>query len=374
MEVDMGHLDRAAARLAEGRAALARVSHPTQSDSVSCAGSEAALREAQGNPQLAIRLLETAIASFERSGEPDQEPYAELLSFVALSHAATGDIKKSFEYLQREAAVLDHMGYMDTQSGISLSHNIANNLMNFGEMREALKQQQKVVSLEKAASADGSIHPAISTAYGNMQLRMGQPQLALESFDAALAQSKQNVDLTSELFARTGRARALLALNRFAETEAELSEIESLGKGQETASRRPLARAKVTRAEWLLAQNRLEEARRQVDSTLEGLHAATFGNIPGFALLASSRIAAAQGRFADAQDAATRALQLFTNTARKPELSADVGEALLLLAEARRGQGDLDGARDAAGRATVSLQAGLGPDHVLTREAVALAR
>jgi ATP/maltotriose-dependent transcriptional regulator MalT len=147
-----------------------------------------------------------------------------------------------------------------------------------------------------------------------------------------------------------------------------------LGQGQESASRRPLARANITRAELLLAQNRLEEASQQIDSTLRSLRAATFGNIPGFALLASSRIAAAQGRFADAERSATQALQVFTNIARKPELSADVGEALLLVADARRGRGDLEGARDAAGRAAVSLEAGLGPDHLLTREAAALVK
>jgi eukaryotic-like serine/threonine-protein kinase len=371
-ETERGHMDQATMRLARGTAALAQVSHPIQSDIVSCDISRSALLDAQGNSQAAIQVLETALAALERSGEPEGTPYFSLLSNVASLYAATGNIRKSFEYLQRNAAVLQRMGFLNTQSGIALSHNIASNLLNFGEIRDALKQEQQVVALDKAASADGSIHPALSTLYANLQVRMGQPQAAMESFDAALVESKQNADLAAELFARAGRARALLELHRFAEVEAELAEMARLGQGQESASRRPLARAKITRAELLLAQNRLEEARQQIDSTLETLHAANLSYIQGFGLLAASRIAAAQARFADAEGSATQALQVFTNLARKPELSADVGEALLLVADARRGRGDLEGARDAAGRAAVALEASLGPDHSLTHEAARL--
>jgi hypothetical protein len=49
-----------------------------------------------------------------------------------------------------------------------------------------------------------------------------------------------------------------------------------------------------------------------------------------------------------------------------------VGEASLLLAQAKGASGDKQGMQDAARRAVTSLTASLGPDHALTREALDL--
>jgi tetratricopeptide (TPR) repeat protein len=181
-ELAMGHMDQAKARLTQGIAALATAAHPTQSDVAYCEISRSALLEAQGDPKAAIQLLETAGAALERSKEPEGERNFGLLSNLAKLYAETGDTRKSFETLQKEAVVLQRMGYMDTQAGLVLSHNLANNLFGFGEVRDALKQDQRVVELNKAASADGSMHPAITTLYGSLRVRMGQPQVAMESF------------------------------------------------------------------------------------------------------------------------------------------------------------------------------------------------
>ena len=55
--------------------------------------------------------------------------------------------------------------------------------------------------------------------------------------------------------------------------------------------------------------------------------------------------------------------------ARNRELSAAVGEALLILAQDRRVQGDYDAARRFASLAVAGLTAGLGAEHVKTKEA-----
>jgi hypothetical protein len=51
--------------------------------------------------------------------------------------------------------------------------------------------------------------------------------------------------------------------------------------------------------------------------------------------------------------------------------SADVGDTLLLLAQAQRGLGQSAAAADTARRAVIPLQAALGASHPLTREAAA---
>jgi hypothetical protein len=83
----------------------------------------------------------------------------------------------------------------------------------------------------------------------------------------------------------------------------------------------------------------------------------------------STKVALAQKRYADAASLAKELLQECERRARNPEISADVGEASLLLAQAKAASGDSQGMQDAARRAVTSLSAALGPDHALTRAA-----
>ena len=99
---------------------------------------------------------------------------------------------------------------------------------------------------------------------------------------------------------------------------------------------------------------------------------AGLGLLLGPALLLSSRIAVAQGHPQDAESAAQEVLSLFEKRARLPEQSADVGEALLVLAQAQASAHDSAAARASAEHAVVALTNSLGADHPLTREALVL--
>jgi hypothetical protein len=124
----------------------------------------------------------------------------------------------------------------------------------------------------------------------------------------------------------------------------------------------------------LLAQGHPAEARSQLDPLIVAARdpKGGLGSALASALLLSSRIAIADRRGADADNAAKEALSIAERNARQPEHSADVGEALLRLAQARRAENDAPGLRDAAARAVVALTNSLGADHPLTREALAL--
>jgi len=65
-------------------------------------------------------------------------------------------------------------------------------------------------------------------------------------------------------------------------------------------------------------------------------------------------------------------LRIDESRARDPNQSADVGEASLLVAQAKFARGDLEGARIAARRANQILTHALGADHSLTTAAAAL--
>jgi hypothetical protein len=368
-EISLGNPERAAVRLAQGQKALASLADPTLHSRVECLDAEASLLEAQGKETAAISKAEQAVSFLEQAAATNDVQYTDILSHVGQMYWDTGNIKKAFAVHQLNGAALERNGLEETESGLSVEHAIAAELMEFGEIRTALEREQVVVSRQRKA---GSVIPAITTTFGLLQLRMARPAAALDSFNASLAAASRAGDLPSELFARVGRARSLLAEGRLAEVDTELALVTHLAGGRETAMRRPLVRARIATAETLLARGRLPEARHEIETALGDLHKVAGSRDAlylGSAMLISSRIAAAEARYPDAEQTATSALHLFEQRARSPDMSADVGEALLVLAQERRAQGDSKGAADLARRAQSCLNSALGPEHPLTRDA-----
>jgi len=78
------------------------------------------------------------------------------------------------------------------------------------------------------------------------------------------------------------------------------------------------------------------------------------------------------GQPTDAEAFTQEALKIDESRARDPNQSADVGEASLLLAQAKFARGDFNGALAIARRATEILTHSLGADHSLTVAAAAL--
>ncbi len=374
-ELSLGNPAQAARRLAAGQRALATLRAPTLYSRVECLDAEASLLEAQGDAPAAMRKAEQALGALDAAGANYDVHYTDILSHISQMYWDSGNIKKSFEVAQRDGVILERNGMASTESALSVEHSIAAALMEFGEIRAAFAREHEVIVRQKAASPDGAVIPAIMTTYGMLQLRLDQPDAALRSFETSLAEATRTGDLTSELFARVNRARALLAQGRMAEVEAELANVSRLTAGRETAARRPVARAQMVEAEALLARGELPQAQQQIEAALQKLRAAASSRDAlylGSALLTAGKIASARQHYPEAQDKAQQALNLFEQRARQPQQSADVGEALLLLAKERRAQGDAAGTRALAGRAAQCLDAALGPDHFLTHDALAL--
>jgi ATP/maltotriose-dependent transcriptional regulator MalT len=129
------------------------------------------------------------------------------------------------------------------------------------------------------------------------------------------------------------------------------------------------------RSAMMLTHGRADDAVRLIDAELRRLghpHAK-----PSLALGAALRIAARIYTAAGdsrSLDAARSAVTVSEKMARDASRSADVGESLLLLAQAQRQAGDPAGAMSTARRAVDSLVGGLSPDHALTRQARSIAR
>jgi hypothetical protein len=125
-------------------------------------------------------------------------------------------------------------------------------------------------------------------------------------------------------------------------------------------------------AEGDAARGQLVSARQHIERSLALTRYHTKRQTRGLQLTLSvaSRVALLEGRRAEAEQYARDALSVAEAIARGPETSADVGEALLRLAQARVASGaSATDVRPLLERAVRCLTNGLASDHPLTVEA-----
>jgi tetratricopeptide (TPR) repeat protein len=372
-EKTLGHLDRAAQRLAAGTQALAKVAKPPPLTVAYCMDAQAVYADAEGRTADAIKLDEQQAAFLERVGETSDVQYQSVLSNMALLYSAIGNPKKSLEIYEHQLTVMEHSGQVDTGPYAMARNNLSVQLSDFGEIRSSCEREGDPAARRQNGVIE-DVKSARAVNWGACLFRLGKPQESLIWFDKGLDIAQKEKNLNVQLYARGYRARAMIALQRLADAEAELNTIAELAKKVPGASLPPVSRAQITRAELLLAQGHPGPAQNQLDPLIAKVRDPKGGltSSLGAALLLSSRIAVAQGRSKDAETAAREALSFAEERARQSELSADVGEALLVLAEAQRAGNDASAARESAGRAVVALTNSLGADHPFTREATAL--
>jgi tetratricopeptide (TPR) repeat protein len=373
-EIDLGHMDQAVAAVSAGRAALGQTTRPGPLYVEDCTEAEADLAAARGDPAAATRIAEQALAVLEQAKETRDLRYQGLLGRIADYYKQAGDTHKGFEYVQRALTASEQTGLSDTDAYLTDLHNVASSYMNFGEVKEACSREREVVT--RLQSTGRTVITAMAVLYGSCFLREGHAEEALSWYDKGLSAALADNDLSLQMHARANRAKALIALKRFAEADAELARVEALGSQNIPSGTTPLARARLIRAELLLAQGRPDDARRALERILPTLRDPNGGAAILFprALLDAARIARAQNRFADAARAADEALQENIRRARDPAISADVGEAALQLAKAKGALNDEAGMLDAAHQAVISLTAAFDTDNPLLPEAQELER
>ncbi len=373
---NLGRIDEAKKRVALGLAAVARLTTP-RIDAVSeCMDASATLSAASGDMASAIATMKQALAYLEKHGATKDDLYVDLLSHLGFYYHEMGDSKNTFEVTQRTVNAFEENGQGETQPALTAQHNLAMSLAGFGEIKTAIEIEAKTIARAHSDASDGQVSSTFSNGIGSMQLRLNQPKQALHSFENALLAAQAGNDVQRQFNPYIGKARAHMALGQLDDAATDLTELEKHWAGQEAANGRAFAQSKVAAIELLLARGNLQEARQRSEALLPQLrdakdarHAAL-----GTALLTAARVAVADQRYGDAQQLADEALALFRPMARNVDASADVGEALLLSAQAQRGLGDLAKAQTAAAAAVVPLSSGLGADHPLTIDAAQLAR
>ena len=214
-------------------------------------------------------------------------------------------------------------------------------LFNMGELRESLKVGDEVHTRRQSIQGDASEPLSMTVNSAERLVRLGRPQEAIDLTRTAVALARSSGNSLWLLRALNIQCTGYLNLGQLPEAESTLHELKAaLERGSATD---PHFRGMVDR----------REARASLDL--------------------AARAELALGRPVDAERFARQAVAMAEAVARQPDTSADVGEALLLLAKAEIVQGRNAEAQPLLERATRCLTNGLGAEHDLSREALTLA-
>ncbi|MEO8925396.1 MAG: hypothetical protein ABI330_21690, partial [Caldimonas sp.] len=368
--VARGGFDLARAELASGLDALKRATHPRATVEVDCANADVTIARNDGNPRLALDRLNAAITIAERAGEVDAGSSAGMLGDKAILLQDLGDLPGALLAYQRVAELEQAAGR--TLAQLASERNAATVMMDMGEYASARESIVRVLShWPRPTTADPV--PAY------LRLSLGMILLKFDEFDGAdreLTAARETAQAMGELkfvvLSSLFRAQVALATGRLGDADKLLHE----GRAAPVhLSNHYLANTvDAVEAQLLLAQGAGAQAERRIGQELARIDAlASSDERPRAATLRiGARIALAVGDTALAEKRASAAVASASRLTRDPAHSADVGEGLLLLAQAQQAAGQRRSAVASARRAAISLTAGLSASHPLTRQAVAL--
>jgi serine/threonine protein kinase/tetratricopeptide (TPR) repeat protein len=369
--VDGNALEQASTRLDEAKLAAARIARPPVKLQVDCLRAEADILRGGSDLQAARIVLERARALQESSGSTRGLEYANTLSDLSGLHFAAGEFKEALELNRLTRDAFERNGRGGTLGMIITIANQGQNHLRLGEVRQAEVLGREVLDRLRALRKNEPIAPAQSVGYAITLIRLDRAAEAERLLTGALAQARADDSDFWAAYAAFHRGRALLALGRPAESEADFLAAETHWNLDRIGNRVRLGDLERSHAELDFALGRPQQARARIARLLTdlGFPGRREGPVLPPTLRAAARIDLSAGSTATAERYARAAVEIAEAVARDPEQSADVGEALLLLGLAQRDAGNPSAARQSFQRATVSLANGLGTEHPLTREA-----
>ena len=372
-ELDANHYDAASKRMQSATAALARVANVPVSTRVDCLRAEADVAEMDRDFDAGLAFLtrarellrgrrQHARAAIQLGAHRSRRHLFPHRPIPRSARAQPADHRCDGSQRTRRHARTRHA---DRQSRLDLLP------ARRGRARAGRRTGRPAAAAAMRAQAPAS--PAVAVAYSITLNRLERPEQAMELLTTARDQSRTLGNDYWATLANYHLGRSLIIAGRLDEAQARIEEARQSWRTNETANHDRLADLSRTLAELELARDRTGAAAREIDASLKQFGYPTDKPVPGLAaaLTAASRIYLKSGRVDKAESFASAGLRMAEGIARDPRQSADVGEALLVLAAVLEAKGDRNRARDSADRAIEALTNSLGPDHRLTKQALA---
>jgi eukaryotic-like serine/threonine-protein kinase len=362
--------DREAARqrLDEAERLLSSAVRPSPVQWAGCQRMRANLLAAEGNVREALALGREAVRLLESAGLQDHPMRSSILTFVSDMHHQLHEYVPAFEANRQAGEQMDRDGRGGSAARLTVMNNEAVDLANFGEYAQAARVLTDILA---RVDARGPSAPRFGydANYAAALTNIGRTDEALQVLERARALAIEKKNTAAEIRARFYRARALLRAGRMEDALVELDAVETAYRQDPDAHGSPLLAVALTRADWLLHNQRVAEAREVIDALLGQIDREPSHGPLAAALILGAEIALADGNVGLAETRAKRAVDRTSRAARDSTRSAEVGKAQLIRARVHQVRGEREAAQSAYRAAEASLSAGLGADHALTREA-----
>ena len=358
-------------RLDEALQLLSRLGQPDATLQAECLRARAIVQRQSGDISAAEALLRRALSVLESDGSTHRRIYVAVLNDLGFVYLNSNRPRDDLKLLQLAGAIEDRNGRGGTILRLATRHNIATALYSMGEIRAALTELEYVYKRWQVLEGGEPEDPIATRNRALLLVRMGQPQDTLQALRAALDRGRSTGHRTALAYVLLTLGFAYTDLGRWADAEAALSEAASLSADGVGGERSVRSQVEMLRARLDLAHGALDTARAHSEQSLRnaGYRSKDPDRTLTASLLTAARVALARQAPSDAEQFALDALAVAEPIARGPNTSADVGEALLLLANSHILAGKRADTKRLLERAVECLSNGLSPDHPLTIEA-----
>ena len=372
-EVRLGHPDRALERMQDARRALAHVANPRTGLAASCLNAETYLARSRGDLDAAIGHARKGLALFESKGIEDLD-FTMIISALSALYADKGMFREAHALTVRTREVDERNGRGGTLGALIGAHNEAVGYVRSGEWRAALALEQPVIDhLLGTPNAADAIGPEFASLYGQILCALARSDEGVTWQRFAVWRAHAIGDRLAEARSSVRLAQALIESGDLDEVAPMLDDATSVLRSDDPRNNRYQFEIGRAKSELLLAQGRLDDARRSIADVLAEIGSSH--SIPDSRivqpLLTAAQMDLRAGDTKSAQSHAQAALTAAKNSVLDEHKSVDVGRAFFLLGKADLASGDLSGARDAFASAHAPIANGVGPDHPLTRELAA---
>ncbi|HKS57233.1 MAG TPA: serine/threonine-protein kinase [Steroidobacteraceae bacterium] len=357
-----------AGRIAEANRLMQRLDAPPATVRATCLLASAQLEISASRPQAAESLLREALRAIEAEGSEHRPIYVKALTDLGGLYLSNNQPAKALQMAELAGEVHERNGRGDTSARLVSRQNAAIALSGMGETRRALEQYEIVLRRTRELEPEGHEPTYYAVNYGSMLVSMRRPQEALAAIGPALQRARTTGSPKSLVQALRNYAAALVGVGRFDEAAAAADEAAQIAAKMDRNNQALIENCKT---EIALGRGDLAAA---AISSKAALKSAGYGSDHAErqlnrALLLATSVALRSGALTDAEEYGKTALSRTEALARGPDTSADVGEALLLLAKVRITQGSASAAKPLLERAVRCFESALTTEHPLAVEA-----
>jgi len=358
------------ARVREAQQLLAQIPKSDVALHIGCLLAQVTFKEQTGDLAAAESILERAMKTrAEVDGTNETVAYATLLTERGAMYYLRSQPREALVATQAAADIYEGKGRGRMAAGLSARFAISTILTDMGELRRALAEREIIRQRLHENGESKAEHVAYPVSHGLLLLRMGRVSAAGEMLNGVVERARQAGNPHWLAWALLASGQLSLQQGHLDAAEAVLIEASSLlDSGASDVNTQIFAATYL--AELALARHDIELAHRYRDEFLQlaDYRGKQTNHALPRVLIVAARIALAEGAAADAERFARDGLRLAQRKSRGPDTSADVGEALLRISQARLLANPGADVGSMLGRADRCLTAALDANHPLTIE------